>query len=180
MSRAPPTRIREHVDQALAAIERSLGVSPDLTPETLGLLDAYVAGAKNSLDRVQDLVAAIAGCYFGEVVRRRFGGWWVLDGEAPAGWRVELESCYLVFFPVGMAAEILRRSEVAGYDGTFSTFAEDEPDLQAALTEVRVTEDEYYSFTGRIDTIERTVNWLVATRKKEGRMRVYTPGDYTA
>ena len=49
-----------------------------------------------------ELVAATAGAYFGEVVRRRLGGSWHLPSEDPGTWRMVLPSG-LWFWPAAMA-----------------------------------------------------------------------------
>ena len=67
------------------------------------------------------LVAPALGAYLGEVAIARFGGHWVIEGDDPADWRVELEPAPLAFYPVGMAAEALRGEEVDGYDASFAT-----------------------------------------------------------
>lgn len=175
---SPPPRIAEFVREAAARVETALGVRPDLTPETLPLVDAYLDGARGKDGPVLRLAAVLAGCHFGEVLRRRFGGWWVLCGDDPASWRLELEACFLRLHPVGMAAEAIRQGEVDGFDGRFATDDENEPALRAALAEVRVAEDEYYSLAGRFDVLERIADWLVATRQRRGERRVLTPADY--
>lgn len=51
--------------------------------------------------RTPELVAATAGAYFGEVVRRRLGGSWHLPSNDPGTWRLVLPSG-LWFWPVAM------------------------------------------------------------------------------
>jgi hypothetical protein len=179
-ARQTPSQVRDFVDEATRRIEAALGVTPDGTSETLPLVDAFLDRARDANDDVLALVAALAGCYFGELVRTRFGGWWVTESAQPADWRVELEACFLQFHPVAIAAEAVRRAEVPGYDGQLTTHRSLESALHEILSQIHVTEDQYYSLAGRFDTIEQIVSVLVAMREQEGQHQVLAPQDYAA
>ena len=113
------------------------------------------------------LVAPALGAYLGQVAIARFGGKWVLEGDNPARWRVELLPAPLTFHPVGMAAEALRGEEVDGYDASFTT----RPDLMGPLDEALesappVDEAYYYSLTGRLETLAHALDLLVEIERK--------------
>ncbi len=114
------------------------------------------------------LVAPALGAYLGQVAIARFGGKWVVEGQDPAEWRVELEPAPLTFHPVGMAAEALRGEEVEGYDASFST-REDltGPLLEALESTPPVDESYYYSLTGRLETLAHALDILVEIERKK-------------
>src|SRR6185312_3960156 len=68
-----PARVREYADQAVAYVQRALGVTLEYDSDTLPLLDHYLRSANDAQAPTQELVTATAGAYFGEVVRRRLG-----------------------------------------------------------------------------------------------------------
>src|SRR5439155_23371859 len=113
------------------------------------------------------LVAPALGAYLGEVAIARFGGKWVLEGEDPAGWRVEVDAAPLWFYPVGMAAEALRGEEVEGYDASFAT--RDDlmgPLLEALESSPPVDEKYYYSLTGRFETLTHALDVLAEIERR--------------
>jgi hypothetical protein len=166
---APPA-VASFVAAARDYVRRASRVELDGSPLSLAFVDHYIdqtrkAGALS--EDVLALAAAALGAYLGQVALERFGGRWVLDGENPAAWRVELAVVELMFWPVGMAAEALRVGPVDGYDGSFTT----EPALQEALEQALsasapVTESYYYSLTGRLETLEHAVDLLLALRQR--------------
>jgi hypothetical protein len=157
-----------------------VGVEPDLTPETLPLVDQYLRQMPSDApSEARQLAIAGAGCYFGEVARRLLHGRWVLPDPAPSSWRVELVSCFLYFSPVGMAGEIQSRGESEEDDGSFATAVEQREDLHQMLAAAApFSEDEYYSLSGRIDVLQLAADWLVGRRLSSGSPRTYSAEDY--
>ena len=105
-----PERVRDLAEACVRFVERALGVKLDYEPETLPLLDHYLATARAEAEdqpAARVLVAHAAGAYFGEVVRRRYPSWWRAEGNDPGGWRIELENVYLSFSPVELVADAL-------------------------------------------------------------------------
>jgi hypothetical protein len=112
-----PVQVLEFGDQAVEYVRRTLGVALAYDSDTLPVLDHYLrqVGAGPDAPRgpsqpellAADLVAATAGAYFGEVVRRRLGGSWHLPSPDPGTWRLSLPSG-LWFFPVAMAMAAIR------------------------------------------------------------------------
>jgi hypothetical protein len=147
------------------------GEALDGSPTSLAFVDHYLAltAAAPVKDEVLALVAPALGAYLGEVAIARFGGRWVIEpGAEPSEWRVELEPVELRFYPAGMAAEALRQGEVEGYDAGFATRAEWTGRLEEALAAMPpVDEQYYYSFTGRLETLEHAVDVLVELERQK-------------
>jgi hypothetical protein len=167
---ATPENIETFVAAARQYVKRSVGVELDGSDTSLAFVDHYLAATRGSEPVKDDVVALVApalGAYLGEVAIARFGGRWVLESDAPATWRVELEPVDLRFYPVGMAAEALRLDEVEGYDAVFAT----RPGLMDALEQALaaappVSEEYYYSLTGRLETLEHVVEILVELERQ--------------
>jgi hypothetical protein len=196
-----PVQVLEFASQAVEYVRRALGVTLEYDSETLPILDHYLrqvvsatpARSRNGVQTsTNELVAATAGAYFGEVVRRRLGGSWTLVSEDPNSWRLVLPSG-LWFWPAAMAlAAILgpegdvaapRRDEddeedvVDGERGLHDPDDEDEDGWDASLQVPEplrshvarvldgmadVSEEEYYSLCCRLDTLEHIQAVLVA------------------
>jgi len=174
------TVVTEALEEVESCVAAALGVAPDLTPETLPLLDAFlrtVVAGKDAEER-RLLLAAVGG-YFGEVARRHLDGRWVVESADAGSWRVELNGCFLYFWPVGMAAEVLQGGETEEYDGSFATLDELHDGLAEVLANAApVSHDDYYSLAGRIDVLELAVEWL--TRKRLWLADGARPTPYTA
>lgn len=152
------------VTEAEEAVAGHVGVRPDMTPETLPLLDVYLHGSGEEVPRDErnQLLARIGG-YFGEVIRNQLGGEWQCASPDPAEWRLEVGSGEFSFSPMGMAAEVLYGCETEGYDGTLTA----RDDLQDALAEILaaappIPREVYYSLAGRWEVISALADWLLA------------------
>ena len=177
------------VEAARSFVQRSLGlegVELDRSEESLAFVDHYAEGARESQlkDELLALVAPALGAYLGEVAIAKFGGQWVLEGEDPSEWRVELQPVPLRFWPVGMAAEALRGDEVEGYDASFAVFGPSASTLMSLLREqlarVPPVEPEYYySLTGRLETLTHAVEVLTTmlAHVKDAENAPATDGD---
>jgi hypothetical protein len=168
-----PAPVQPFYDAARKYVQRAVGVELDDSEESLAYVDHYItstARAEALKPEVLALVAPALGAYLGQVALKRFGGKWIVEGDDPAGWRVELAAAPLTFYPVGMAAEALRGEEVEGYDASFST-REDltGPLLEALDTTPPVDEAYYYSLTGRLETLTHALDILseIERRKRD-------------
>ena len=171
---APPEAVKGFVDAAHRFVQRALGVELDGSEASLAYVDHYIeksARAEAAGGRIGPEVLALAapalGAYFGQVAIARFGGRWIIEGDDPATWRVELAPAPLHFCPVGMAAEALRGGELDGYDGSFAT--RDDlmgPLLQALESSPPVDEAYYYSLTGRLETLAHALDLLVEIERR--------------
>ena len=157
---APP-RVREYADQAVAYVQRALGVKLEFDSDTLPLLDHYLRTVPSDQPAAVQLVLATSGAYFGEVVRRRLGGRWEVTGEE-ADWRVVLPTG-LNFSPVGFVASAIAQADLDDLDSEIDAPPRMRPYVQQTLARMgEVSVDDYYSLCGRLDTLEHLHEVLVA------------------
>jgi hypothetical protein len=157
-----PARVREYADQAVEYVRRALGVTLEYDSDTLPLLDHYLREVPQDQPATLQLVILTSGSYFGEVVRRRLGGRWDLSGEEEAQWRVVLPTG-LNFSPMGFVASAITHSEGEDIDASIDAPLRMKPYLQQALQRMGdVSEEDYYSLCGRLDTLEHLHEVLVA------------------
>jgi len=175
IAKAPPV-VAQYADGCIRAVRRSLGMALEYDPETISLLDHYLTLLPDrprspTRDPVRSLVATMAGVYFGEVVRRLFPSRWVAPDDAdPLDWRLEFEYCFLTFFPVAIAWEIILRRDsptcTAAYlldESTRGQIAERLDRLPGASVE------DYYTFAQRLETLVLTAGWLAERVRQSGR-----------
>jgi hypothetical protein len=166
-----PAPVQPFYEAAKQYVQRALGVALDDSEESLAYVDHYInetARAEAPKPEVLALTAAALGAYLGQVAIKRFGGKWVMEGDDPADWLVELSPAPLTFHPVGMAAEALRGDEVDGYDASFAT--RDDlmgPLLEALESAPPVDEAYYYSLTGRLETLAHALDILVELERRQ-------------
>src|SRR5690606_23142913 len=89
-------------------IQRALGVELNYDPTCLAFADHHLQGLKGE-DRepILTLVAASAGAWFGELLRREMGATWIGDGKDPRKLRLLLEPAFLHLSPVDLAYEAI-------------------------------------------------------------------------
>ena len=161
-----PDQVSEYIRAAVEFVRRAVGMVLDGSDESLAVLDHYVAQVPRDKPAIVALVAPAVGAYFGEVVRRRYGGEWRLVGE-PAAWRLVLEGGALSIAPVGMAAAAVCRAEVEGYDTEVAIDPARREDVEAALERAApVTEECFYSLTGRFEAIQHMLDLLAGLRAR--------------
>jgi hypothetical protein len=177
-----PAIVADLVRDVQRAVAGALGVEPDLTAETLPLVDRYLRVTVSAMaaDERAERVGAI-GAYFGEVARRKLDGRWARLEHGPSSWRLELSSCFLHFLPFGMVGESLLGCESEEYDGTFATLDELHDELQQALQNAPpMPEDEYYSLAGRLEILSMVADWLVSRGLARAKDRDEEPARYSA
>src|SRR5690349_19165247 len=156
-----PARVREYAEQAVTYVQRAVGVRLEYDSDTLPLLDHYLRSVPTEQAATLQLVISTAGAYFGEVVRRRLGGRWELNGEE-SDWRVVLPTG-LNFSPVGFAASAIAQADLEDMDSEIDAPSRMRPYVQQALQRMgEVSIDDYYSLCGRLDTLEHVHEVLVA------------------
>jgi hypothetical protein len=156
-----PPRVREYADQAVAYVQRALGIKLEYDSNTLPVLDHYLRTVPDDQPAALQLVVATSGAYFGEVVRRHLGGRWEL-GAKEAEWRVVLPTG-INFSPAGFAAAAIARADLEDLDSEITAPPRMMPYLQLALGRMgEVSVDDYYSLCGRLDTLEHVHEVLVA------------------
>jgi hypothetical protein len=155
-----PEAVRELSERCVEAARRAGGLVLDYSEVSLAMLDHYVAGVPADKPEVADLVAPMVGAYFGEVARRRLGGRWLTPGLDAASWRIEVETCPIRFSPVAMAFEAIAQGEVEGQDAHVAV-GEYEGLVADRLAEAPpLPEDEFYSLTGRLETLEQIADFV--------------------
>lgn len=86
------------------AVQRSLHFALDGSVTSLAIVDHYLEQARGEArPAILALLAAGAGAYFGELVRRELGGLWIGDGSDPRHLRLLLTPEFAYFSPVDIA-----------------------------------------------------------------------------
>jgi hypothetical protein len=168
-------RVREYADQAVAYVQRALGIKLEYDSDTLPVLDHYLRSvpAEQAQPAALKLVIATSAAYFGEVVRQRLGGRWEAGGDE-AEWRVVLPTG-IHFSPAGFVAAAIARADLDDFDSEIGAPARMLPYVQQALSRMgEVSVDDYYSLCGRLDTLEHVHEVLVAVA---AQMMGDTPDD---
>lgn len=182
MSHSPPEAIKSLIEEARKLIKEAFGVEPDLTQDTLPLLDGYLRALASTATAPERTVALEAmGAHFGEVACRTLNGHWAPVGQDKRQWRVELHSCFLYFRPVGMAAEVAYGCETEEYDGSFATHDDLHDELNEMLANAApMSEQAYYSLSGRMDSLLLVTDWLTSNRLVEAGKEGRRPAELTA
>jgi hypothetical protein len=185
----PPDKVRDLAEGCVRFVQRAVGVTLDYEPETLSILDHYVEQARQAAGgrpEAAAVVAHAAGAYFGEVVRRRHASWWRVEGDDPAGWRIELEPVYLSFSPVQLIADALYRGtgETEDESDVGEQLEIDDADREAVkgrLAELpEVSEEEFYAPSTRLEVLDIAVEAIRARRMADGDEgdAIFGPKDY--
>jgi hypothetical protein len=160
MSEPAPPRVREYADEAVAYVQRALGVRLEFDSNTLPVLDHYLRSVPTDQPAALKLVVLTAAAYFGEVVRQLLGGRWEL-GNAEPEWRMVLPTG-LNFSPAGFVAAAIAQADLEDFDSEINAPARMLPYVQQALSRMgELTVEEYYSLCGRLDTLEHLHDVLV-------------------
>jgi len=166
ISSPPPPPVSEYATRTVDYVRRALGVELTYDSDTLPVLDHYLHTVPADQQATIDLVIATAGAYFGEVVRRLLGGRWDSTAEEVSEWRMVLPTG-VQFSPAAFVASAIARGEVEDFDDGLEAPPRMRPYLADALNRMgEVTEDEYYSLCGRLDTLEHLHEVLVAVAAK--------------
>jgi hypothetical protein len=170
---APPEPIPELTVACVEYVQRALGFALDLTPETLPVLDHYVASVRASLAERPELVPLIAraaGAYFGEVVRGVIPGFWRIPAGNVHDWQLCSRRMFLWVNPFGIAYDALYAG--TDHDGPRSLLRcmpEDREFLERRLATLPpVPEDQYYLFTTRLEVLEVAAEALGARQEEQG------------
>lgn len=163
---AAPPRVAELARAAVEYVKRAIGLELAYDSDTLPLLDHYLRTVPDDQPATVELVATTSGAYFGEVVRRTLGGRWDTSAEDVTEWRMILPTG-LNFSPAGFAAAAIVRADLDDLDTTMDAPPRMRPFVEATLARMSdVTEDDYYSLCGRLDTLEHVHEVLVAVAAK--------------
>lgn len=179
-----PEKILELSLAAARFVHGAVGVAPDLTSDTLPLVDHYLLGARESLEARPELEALITrsvGAYFGEVVRASMRGFWVVPSDDAHEWLLCSSVVFLAINPVGVVYDALFGG--VEHSGPSSSLRLDRAD--AALVEQRlaalpaVRDEDYYLLSTRFDAVEIAVAALRDAAARDGHAdAVFEAEDY--
>ena len=86
------------------AVQRSMRFALDGSVASLAIVDHYLEQARDETRApILALLAAGAGAYFGELVRRHLGAQWIGDGSDPRHLRLLLDPEFAYFSPADLA-----------------------------------------------------------------------------
>jgi hypothetical protein len=158
----PPGAVHELAERAVEFVRRAIGIALDYTPETLPVLDHYLAAVPDDKHETVALLTATSGAYFGEVARRLLGGSWEENGADASAWELVLTGG-LRLLPSAFAREAILTTDtgLAVYDVPLEHRAAVEDALEARGS---VPEDEYYSLCGRVETLQLILDVIGARR----------------
>lgn len=144
----PPTAVAELFASFLRFAASKYKVPLDFEEDTLPIVDQYVRDARAEITVRPEtlvLVAASVGAYLGEVVRRRYGGYWRIGtGSEHETWRVLLSRVHVSFNPIGMALEALSGEEATGWGAHFELDPGEREVVNARLEVIPPVEEEQY------------------------------------
>jgi len=208
-SAGPPALVNDLHTSFAKHMKRALEFAIDDSETSLAWVDHYLQTLRGETRRpILEVVAAEAGAYFGEVVRKEIGARWIGDGKDPRRLRLLLEPQFLHFSPIDQAYEVLlgehmieddpRLPNTGALDPDFhpNESAPDVPGLPAEKSRLisdarwladalesrpQVTDREYYSLTGRFEMLQLLLELLAQKCASEGREpRKYQLSDYVS
>jgi hypothetical protein len=170
---AVPEAILELAEGCRGFVAQAVGVELDFTPETLPILDHYLAMARGGIDQrpeVLELVLRSAGAYFGEVLRRTLDGFWCRSDADVHLWQLGLRRAYLALNPAGIVREVLARgADLAGPDAALHLDRDDRTAVEQRLAALpAVSEEEYYLLSTRFEALEVMYEALRDKMQAEG------------
>lgn len=179
----PPPSIVELSEACVRFVEAALGVRLDFEPETLPVLDHYVATRRKELTdkpETMGLVARTVGAYFGEVVRRRIASFWHVASEDPSTWEIRLMPVYLAFHPVGVAYDAVTHGDQDGPTEYLRIEDEDREAIEARLAELpAATDEEFFLLSTRLEVLDIAVDAIKARMMSSGLGEVmFSDADY--
>jgi hypothetical protein len=147
------------------------GATLDYSPDTLSFVDQWLRDARADVAARPEaalLVQGAAGAYLGEVIRRSFGGEWLV-GDDQADWRLFLTSVYCAFNPIGMAREALLLDSADGWHAHFELDPGEREAAEARLGALPpVDDDEFYAPSTRFDVVSILFHALRAGMQARG------------
>lgn len=180
----PPSPIGDLAQSCVRFVKDALGIELDYTGDTLPVLDHYIRSRlEASSDEILGLLAPTTGAYFGEVVRRGMGGArWHTTGEAYPSYRLEFESFYLCFNPIGIAVEVITRMDAGDWSAHYAVLDDARASIEHTLRQnPAVEEDDYYTFSVRYEVLQQVAELLGAIESRlPGPRRMFGPDVYRA
>lgn len=168
----PASEIEDLAQGCVRFVKEALGIELDFTGDTLPVLDHYVrVRARAPSEEVVALLAPTLGAYFGEVVRRSFAAvHWDEAGSDYHAYRLAFETFTLSFNPIGVAVEVLTRSESEDWGAHFDLSPSTREQVERSLQQTApVNLDDYYTFTVRFEAIQQVADLLGALAEQARR-----------
>jgi hypothetical protein len=182
-----PEAVAELARACVRFVRAAVGVSLDFRPETLPVLDHYLATRRDELlaaraanPDAMGIVARAAGAYFGEVVRAHFGSFWHLPSDDPASWELRFESVYLSVNPLAVVYDAISHGDEEGPVAHLELDDEDREAVAARLQELPpAPDDEFFSLAMRLEVLEIAVDVSKARMMAAGLGEVsFSSADY--
>jgi len=179
---APPPEVAELAAACVRFVAATYKGALDFAPETLSYVDQWLRDARAEVQKrpeAAELVQGAAGAYLGEVIRRAFGGRWVVLGQH-SEWKLCLSSVFCAFNPVGMAREALLLEPAEGWGAHLELDPGEREAIEQRLACLPpADDDEYYAPTTRFDVLSILVDALREGMRARGLTDVlFTPDDY--
>jgi hypothetical protein len=166
-------------------VEKTLGIRPDFSPDTLSIVDHYAVQARKEMENrpeVADLTAQALGAYFGEVVRRSEGAFWQIPSPNFHDWRLCATTAYLSLNPIGVGYDALYgRTDHQGPNSSLKIAPEDKETVQNRLERLPpVPDDEYYTLCTRLEALQIAMEAVRAEQSRRGYEDMeFTADDYS-
>jgi hypothetical protein len=182
-----PAVVAELADACVRFVRAALGVGLDFQPETLSVLDHYLATRRDGLvagrqtnPEALGLVARAAAAYFGEVVRGHFQAFWHIPSDDTAHWELRFESVYLSVNPLAVVYDAVLHGDEEG-PVAYLELEDDVRDAVAArLSELPpASDDEFFSLATRLEVLEIAVDVIKSRMMAAGLGEVaFSTDDY--
>jgi hypothetical protein len=180
-----PAPVAELADACVRFVRAALGVELDFRPETLPVLDHYLATRRDELlaaraanPDAMGLVARAAAGYFGEVARGHFGSFWHIPSDDPATWELRFESIYLAVTPLAVVYDAISHGDEEGPIAYLELEDEDREAVAARLAELpEATDEEFFSLATRLEVLEIAVDVVKSRMMAAGLGEVAFSGE---
>ncbi len=193
--------LARHFTEQIRRTPGLAGCTLDTSATSLAFADYVVSLARDERhEPVLLSLASGAGAYYGEVVRNEIRGTWIGEPDDPRSLQLLLQPHFVHFSPIDQAFEAIFGATLAAadprtpigppLDTSFHVASlpradggradDDEGWLRERLSELRpIPEDQFYSLTGRFETLKLMLELLSAKHASEGRSpRSYDVQDY--
>ena len=172
-----PDEIANRYNLCIDYVHRALGMTLDFSDETLPILDHYVSIARETIrsrPEVAQLLYGAIGAYFGELVRRKVNGYWLIPNPDTHNWRVCARFVFLSLNPIGAACEaIAQGGEQDGPSGELRLAHEDRSIIAERLAMAPpVPQDQYYLLSTRLEAIDIAVEALRLAMQQGGHANI--------
>jgi hypothetical protein len=180
-----PEAIMELVAACIRFVHQKYRLELDFSLDTLSYVDQYARDSRagvSVLPAALELVGTSIGAYLGEVMRRHFGGFWLMGEQSsgPQGHMLCMSEVFLSFSPLAMGVEAVADNQVAGWDAVLRP----DPALKGKIEErlnamPAIEEEAFYLPSTRIEVVEAVVEYLRAIEESKNALpRKYLPEDY--